>query len=101
MTEVVVVACAVALVVPSLVIFAILEHTTPSPVYWDAGSCRFRRKEELPDVGAKSWARTVATERNGGVADAVLSEDDAALALAVQLSVDEQATAQVASLKSE
>ena len=101
MTEVVVVACAVALVIPSLVIFVILETTTPSPVYWDAGSCRFRKKAELPDVGAKSWARTVATERNGGVEDAVMSEDNAALALAVQLSVDELETAQATSLKTE
>ena len=97
----VVVACAVALVIPSLVIFVILETTTPSPVYWDVGSCRFRKKGELPDVGAKSWARTVATERNGGVEDAVMSEDDAALALAIQQSVDEQATAQATSLKTE
>jgi hypothetical protein len=101
MTEVVVVACAVALVIPSLVIFLVLETTTPSPVYWDAGSCRFRKKAELPDVGAKSWARTVATERNGGVEDAVMSEDDAALALAVQLSVDELETSQATSLKTE
>jgi len=81
MTEAVALVCACALVVPALVIFTVLEVTTPSPVYWDFNGCRFRRKSDVPDVGAKSWARTVAEAHD---------DDEAALALVIQQSMDEQ-----------
>ncbi len=83
-----------ALVIPSLTLLFILEATTPSPVSFDAAACKFRRRAPPATVGPQSWARTVAEEHSARGAEGAeaqpLSEEEAALALAVQLSLDEQ-----------
>ena len=85
------------LAAPALIVWAVLEATTPSPVYWDAVSCRFRRKaayEVVPPTAADATggggdfaSRVPAVPRT---AQREHSLDTINLAIALQESLEQQ-----------
>ena len=79
------------LAVPSLLVVAALELSTPSPVYFDLQQFRFRRHKQYEreqEVGPDFAARAGAYE------PPPLTEDEALTALAVQMSLDSAAEAE-------
>ena len=96
------------LAVPPLVVLAMMEASTPSPVYYDWRACKFRRRalwgdakaQAAQDAADAAHAAYLARRRDAAaVADALaeevvaaragaLSEEDAALAVALQLSME-------------
>ena len=70
-----------------------MEASTPSPVYFDVRACRFRRHRLWGDAAAEAAEAGSSGDAQADAAPPlVVTEDEASLALAVQLSLDEPQT---------
>jgi hypothetical protein len=72
-------------------VVAALELSTSSPVYFDLRTCRFRRHSQYARVDAEVPTGPDFAARAGAYEPPVLTEEEAAVALAVQQSLDEAA----------
>ena len=81
------------LAVPSLLVVAALELSTPSPVYFDLQQFRFRRHSQYEHKDAENTGPDFAA-RAGAYEPPPLTEDEALTALAVQMSLDSAAEAE-------
>ena len=81
------------LAVPSLLVVAALELSTPSTVYFDLQQFRFRRHSQYERKDAENNGPDFAA-RAGAYEPPPLTEDEALTALAVQMSLDSAAEAE-------
>lgn len=81
------------LAVPSLLVVAALELSTPSPVYFDLQHFRFRRHSQYERKEDENTGPDFAA-RAGAYEPPPLTEDEALTALAVQMSLDSVAEAE-------
>ena len=82
------------LAVPSLLVVAALELSTPSPVYFDLQQLRFRRHKQYEREGdGDAPGGPDFAARAGAYEPPPLTEEEALTALAVQLSLDSAAEA--------
>ena len=82
------------LAVPSLLVVAALELSTPSPVYFDLQQFRFRRHSQYERKEAENTGPDFAARAGASYESPPLTEDEALTALAVQMSLDSAAEAE-------